>query len=328
MSRKESPKGQFFTRLEDSRFAYRSSIYGIKLLDSNIDGYKIVLAILGSTLARYYFLMIASRWGVWRDELLPHEILSFPIAFPGSDDLKKRLLSIIDRIINYVPGFMKGSEEIKRLENQLDEAVFDLYSLSSADRELVRERCHLDFDFYFNGSESVACESIQLPGINCGTLETLERMENSHGSLSPIDHPGYYNSLIPYLEVFQKQCAPFIEDGKEFLWQVIAPPGIRMIAVIFTLIDRGGMSPDTKYPGSSDTDNIKAWQDILSQLAEDNRYPIGRRIYIDGMMKLIKSRQIIIIKRSEVWLWTPRAARDDAEAMLLRVIKKDDHPRD
>lgn len=315
MSRKESPKGQFFTRLEEIRFAYRSSIYGIKLLDSNIDSYKIVLAILRSTLARYYFLMVASRWGVWRDELLPHEILSFPIAFPESDTLKKRLLFTINRIINYVPSFMNGSKEIKRLENELDEVIFDLYSLSRADRELVRERCHLDFDFYFNGPDSVACKPIRLPDINCGTLETLERMESC------------YDSLTPYLEVFQEQCAPFLESGKEFLWQVIAPPGTRMIAVIFTLIDKRDMPPGREYSGSRNTDNIKAWQDILSQLAEDNRYPIGRRIYIDGMMKLVSSRQIIIIKRSEVQLWTRRAARDDADATLLRALKKDYHPR-
>lgn len=331
MSRKESPKGQFFTRLEETRFAYNSSIYGIKLLSPDIDRYKIVLAILRSTLARYYFLMVAARWGVWRDELLPHEILSFPIAFPGSDALEERLLLTIDRIINYVPGLMKGSEDIKRLENELDEAVFDLYSLSGADRELVRERCHLDFDFYFNGLDSVACKPVRLPGINRGTLETLERMENENhrGTRGLIDDEyGYYGSLVPYLAVFQKQCGPFIENGKEFQWQVIAPPGIRMIAVIFTLIDKGSMAAeDAEYPGNSNTDDLKAWQDILSQLAEDTRYPIGKRIYIDGLVKLAGSQQIIIIKRNEVRLWTRRAARDDADAMLFRALKKGYHPR-
>jgi hypothetical protein len=323
----EVPQGQIISRLESKEFAYSARFSSIKLKEPNIDNYKIVLAILRSTLARYYFFMTTSCWATWHDEVLTHEIRSLPIAFPDNEDLKNRLLCIIDGIIEYVPGFMNGTKKIKRLENELDEAVFDLYSLSRSDQELIRERCHLDIDFLYNGLESAACSRIHLPNVNCGTLETLERMEDYHGSLSPIDDPGYYNSLIPYLQVFQKQCAPFIEEGKEFLWQVIAPPGIRMIAVIFTLIDKGDMSPDTEYPGSRDTDNIKAWQDILSQLAEDNRYPIGRRIYIDGMMKLVNSRQIIIIKRSEVRLWTRRAARDDADATLLRTLKKDYHPR-
>jgi hypothetical protein len=329
MSRKELPKGQLFTRLEEARFAYNSSIYGIKLMDSNIDRYKIVLAILRSSLVRYYFLMVASRWGVWRDELLPYEILSFPIIFPGSTALEERLLHTIDRIINYMPGFMKDYGDMKRLEEELDEAVFDLYSLSQPDRELIRERCRLDIDFLYEKSDSVANSEVRLPGLNRGTLETLERMGNDRSTPGSIDDDyDLYSSLIPYLEVFQKQCTPFIESGKEFQWQVIAPLGIRMIAVIFTLIDKGSMAAaDAEYPGNSNTDDLKAWQDILSQLAEDTRYPIGKRIYIDGLVKLAGPQQIIIIKRNEVRLWTRRAARDDADAMLLRALKKGYHPR-
>ncbi len=306
------PRGQIISRLESKAFAYSARFFSIKLKMPNIDNYKIVLAILRSTLARYYFFMTTSCWATWHDEVLTHEIRSLPIAFPENEDLKSRLLRIIDDIIESIPGFMNGAREINRLENLLDEAVFDLYSLSQPDRELIRERCHLDIDFLYNGLESDACSQIHSPNINRGTLETLERIGNDSNR---------FNSLIPYLETFQKQWASFIEDDKEFLWQVIAPPGTRMIAVIFTLIDKGDMSPDGEY--RKDMENIKDWKDILSQLAEDNRYPIGRRIYIDGMVKLVGSRQIIIIKRSEVQLWTRGAARDDADATLLRTLKKD-----
>lgn len=320
------PRGQIISRIESAEFAYSARFSSIKLKEANIDSYKIVLAVLRSTLARYYFFMTSSCWAAWHDEVLTHELRSLPIAFPGNDKLENRLLRIIDGIIEYVPTFMNSSGKIKGLENDLDEAVFDLYSLSSADRELIRERCRLDIDLLYNGSESIAYSPIRISGINRGTLETLERMNNYQGSPRLDADPDNYVFLIPYLEIFLKQWAPFIEEGKEFLWQVVAPPGIRMIAVIFTLIDRGDMPPDTGGYEIGNTEDIRAWQEVLSQLAGDNRYPIVKRIYIDGMMKIVTARRIIIVKRREARLWTRSAARDDADATLLRALKKEQYP--
>ena len=122
-----------------------------------------------------------------------------------------------------------------------------------------------------------------------------------------------------------KQWARFLEKGTEFHWQVVAPTGVPMLAVIFTQKDKG--KPLSKeFENNNDTGDITAWRKVLSQLAEDSRYPIGKRVYVDGMVKIVNPEQIIIVKRNEVKLWTINAAMDDAGATLARAIKNNRNP--
>jgi hypothetical protein len=48
----------------------------------------------------------------------------------------------------------------------------------------------------------------------------------------------------------------------------------------------------------------------------------ARRIFIDGIMRIVTPTDIVIIKRNEQRFWTRSAARDDAEATMLRAMKK------
>jgi len=54
------PKGQIISRLESEEFCFRHSIYCIKLAQPDDWKYKIILAILWSSLSRYYFFLTTS----------------------------------------------------------------------------------------------------------------------------------------------------------------------------------------------------------------------------------------------------------------------------
>ncbi len=91
---KTSPKGQIIARFEGQPFCFTNAIHGIKLKQRPLWEYKIILGILWSTLARYYFFLTSSNWGIWHHEIQENELLQFPICFPKSVSLKKHIISI------------------------------------------------------------------------------------------------------------------------------------------------------------------------------------------------------------------------------------------
>jgi len=65
------------------------------------------------------------------------------------------------------------------------------------------------------------------------------------------------------------------------------------------------------------------WDRLLTQ---DNlfRTPFGsRNIYIDGLVRIVTNKEIIIIKRNERRLWTRSLAREDADATLTQAMNRD-----
>jgi hypothetical protein len=49
--------------------------------------------------------------------------------------------------------------------------------------------------------------------------------------------------------------------------------------------------------------------------------PVSRKVYVDGMIRVVSDTDIIIIKRNERRLWTRSLAREDAEATLLQAMR-------
>lgn len=91
VSQKTIPKGQLIARIETAKFCFRNTINCIKLKEEFSDYYELVLGILWSSLARYYFFMTSSKWGVWHDQVYSDEILKLPIMLPHDDELKKEI---------------------------------------------------------------------------------------------------------------------------------------------------------------------------------------------------------------------------------------------
>jgi hypothetical protein len=47
----------------------------------------------------------------------------------------------------------------------------------------------------------------------------------------------------------------------------------------------------------------------------------ARRVFIDGMVRVVTKTDIVLIKRNERRLWTRSAAREDAEATLHQIMR-------
>lgn len=303
ISQETDPQGAMIIRYETEKFAYRHSINCIKLESKKDEDYKILLGILWSSLARYYFFMTASRWGVWHDDVLLKEILEMPVIFPKDEELKNRIIQAVDKLRHYIPPALGSSVEIKRLENQLDEAIFELYMLTPAECHLIRDRCKYTIDSFYNPNREMV---IDTPALKYGKQSSLpEQMDKQKG-------------LDGYLYVFLESLNPELEEGKELTYQIIYPPSVPMIAVIFTAQEK-----EIEVKPDHSTDDLLEWGNLLRKLEGETRTHYSKSIYIEGILRLYAADYVVIIKRNQERLWTRSAAYEDVEAIFLQALNKE-----
>ena len=318
--------GQIAARYETAPFCFRHSIYCAPVPDFAEDEAKIVLAILWSSLTRYYLFLTSGTWGLWHDDLRKEIIYSLPVQFPKDDTLNRRIIEAVDALRD-IPEQMEGEGTlfpleglpkhkrdalIRDLENQLDQGVYELFGLGAEERELIEELCGIGLDFFYHGMNSNAVEPLDWPDEfpTVGRRPDLER------------NGAYQNELSLYLSTFLDLWEAHLRDqGGQFRWRLVRPlEASSMTAAIFQTETAGDVLPE---PTESDE---QAWVGILRRLAESSRQPTtARRIYIDGLIRIVTDSDIVIIKRNERRLWTRSSARSDVEATMLLAMQLDNN---
>jgi len=292
----QGQKGIIVARFEDElRYSFYRSVYGIKLLSDEEDVYKLILGILWSSLARYYFFMTSANWGLWNHKLLLDEILQLPI--PDKKHFAvKRIITLVDRLRNYHPkeknllhtsGTLEG--EIKtqrnRWEAELDGAVCEFYALNSEQKDLIKDCCEVTVPFFYKPFES---------------LGFMPAVQNN--DLSWIDN---------YTRIFARRWNAYLGNDIEMRAEVHTGAHGNMVAIEFFPTDKAD-------PWNLNTHN-KSWDQLLDHVGKSLPQPMGvSQILMDGVVHAISNKAIIIIKRNEKRFWTRSLAWEDAEATLCK----------
>jgi type I restriction-modification system DNA methylase subunit len=313
-----TPKGMVIARYEDIKFSFTDSIFALKLRDENIDDYKYILGICWSSLARYYWFLTGSNWGVWRDKLLYGQVFRLPIKVSCNVILKSKILKIVEELQTRSPEEgdlfqiinsqnILTKRRIVDLEKELDQAVFELYQLSNAEIDLIRDMCEKTLPYYYSPDKSMASKPV-----------LTKRLSKPYGTIASLPKD---TDISEYLEVFIQSWIPYLDEGTEFGWQVYQSEQIdSMIAVVFSVQGKGNTY------NVNIASEIKSWDDVLMQLENNLREPFnGSRIYLEGIVRGVSKdkRFVLIIKRSEKRLWTRSMAREDAEATLNQAMDRD-----
>ena len=310
----QGAKGQIEARLEEKPYSFTFAIDGINVDHAEDWERKTLIGIVWSSLARYYFFLTAGSWGTWHYKVHLNELLGLPVRFPQDRQLRAALVEVVDQLRNQPkPDYSLFSprsyttEQIAadtvRLEQQLDELIFDLYELNEAERDLVRDMCDYGLPFFYDPIKSVAARPVsRFQTYPQGTAHNLPGNRQAERSLE-----GY---LYAFLQMWNRE----LEPKGEFRWRVIRRQRGSMLAVVFSTQEKGETLPDIP------TDQQGDWDRILQQCSAALHTLVSRSIYIDGMVRAVSDTDIIIIKRDEQRLWTRSMAREDAEATLLQAI--------
>lgn len=301
--------GQIEARLEHVDYSFQDSILGVNVDSIEDWKRKILTGILWSSLARYFYFMTSSMWGLWHHKIHLHELKSLPVRFPQENHLKEQLVQIVDTLRekgrNDTVLFEQSPTDsnIIALEKQLDMLIFDLFNLSASERELIQDMCNVGLEFFYQHISSQAILPIEMYSQKIqGTVLNLPITSESEQALD--------SYLRTFLQIWNRE----LEPTGEFSWQVIRPDNVPMITVIFRTQDKGQPLVNNGY------DDLSDWSEVLKRCSEVLHQPISHRIYIDGMVRIVTDTEIYIIKRDERRLWTRSMAREDAEATRLQAM--------
>ncbi len=291
-------RGVIKARYETQAFCFHRAFYGITARQDEPEWkYLILLGVLWSSLARYYFFTTTSTWGLWNHKLLLDELLQLPVVLDESHPATKRVVCIVDKLRGYHPeiqdlihlGVPENTIQRKRRkwEQQLDEAVFDLYDLTDEQRDLIRDCCEVTLPFFYKPLKSVGAE---LAVSDNGDEQWIEQ----------------------YTRVFARRWNAYLPDGQEMRADLHIGAHGNMVAVEFYPTDKGD---------SWDLTPRDDWQYVLDQLAEKLPQPMGTsQIVLDGLVYAVSEDAIIIIKRNLKRLWTRSLAREDAASTTCKAM--------
>ena len=119
--------------LQAFRAEEADAYFAASLPTSHKQSAHLLAAILGSSLASWFFLMTSSEFGIWKRKLLISDVASMPIP-----DLKQAVKSQAGKqLLQIEKGLRTPAIEATEWA-LLDEAVFDLYDIDEVDRVVVR----------------------------------------------------------------------------------------------------------------------------------------------------------------------------------------------
>lgn len=310
--------GGFITaRLETRKYAFRNSIHGVRLRGLEAWQEATIVGIFWSSLARYFYFTTSGSWGFWHDELHLEDVEQMPIRFPKDVKLRNRIVDVVAKlqVLDLPPANLTlfhgtaTTDLASTLEKELDDAIFDLYELAHDQRDLIREKCSLGLDLFYEHHKGKALQEVIQPVRSFGTLSDVSQAES-----------GLSTYLRTFLEIWNAELAP---DG-EFSWRVLSPPShAPLLAVCFT----------TRYKQNQRLAELPehdpaSWSDVLADLRQHSLIPSGTsRIFIDTFFRHVSDREILFIKRNECRFWTRTTARADAESALTHLMNMEEGVR-
>jgi len=296
ISESSHPRGTIIAQFVEMPFCFYRSIYGLKLSEQDEWCHKVLLAILWSSLARYYFFMTSANWGLWHHKLLLDELLRLPVVLDKESLTTQRIISIVDKLRNYHPqkrdlmhpdGVPEAEIETQRRiwEKELDEAVFELYGLNEEQKDLIRDCCEVTLPFFYKPFNSAGA----MPAVRGNDLSWLEN----------------------YISVFARRWNAYLGDAIEMRAEVHVGAHDNIVAVEFYPADK--TDPWNLFPKND------SWPDVLEQIGKALPQPLGTsQILVDGIVHVVSDDAVIVIKRNEKRFWTRSLAREDADATLCK----------
>ena len=302
--------GYITSRVETKTYCFRNSIHGIRLRGLETWQEAVIAAVFWSSLARYYYFITSGSWGLWHDEIHLENVKEMPIRFPTDADLRDRILHVVKALQNLdldPDGLALGGAaahlRLPKLEQELDAAVFDLYQLNTAERDLVCEFCTIGLDLFYRSRSSEALAEVVRPDRSVGTLPDVSDANAG---------------LAAYLRVFLESWKRELGTDEELVWRVLSPPSrAPLLAVSFGIYDK--MAP---LPNGGEQEE---WRNVLVKLEQASLVPArGSRIFIDTFFRYVGDQELLFVKRNEQRFWSRSAAREDVASTLAYLMNQED----
>lgn len=144
-----------FSFIDDS-VVYNSTVLGFRSEDK--DKLRYLSSILNSSLTTYFLLLISNSWGIERERIKPNEVYRFPIV--NDEEIMQSLISLHLKIERAIKESVL-EVEYKLIEKAINDLVFLLYEINSAEKQLIDDFIVYSVDLFHKKEKSKALYPVQ-----------------------------------------------------------------------------------------------------------------------------------------------------------------------
>ena len=127
-------EGRLVTAVSNRDLVFSDAFFGAALPTARPAAAYMLAAILSSSLASWFFLMTGSTFGLWMQRVLLRDIERMPVP-----DIDMSLDSKCGQRLSGLAQKLRQAPSASGFWKELDEAVFDLYSLDASERVVARD---------------------------------------------------------------------------------------------------------------------------------------------------------------------------------------------
>ncbi len=272
--------------------AFRHSITGVSGQPGQVDLLKWLVAYINSPLAQYFHFLTSTRWAVERGSIIQDEYKRMPFLLPDANDSRfQAALGAFDEIAVQV---RQGSilqdpttiAEITRLEGKIADAVFSLYGLTPAERQLVQDMVEYGIEYFRwskqKGRRPMAVEAVRPPD---------EGMLRSYAN-------AFIETLAPLLEYRRKTL-----NGHLFL------NGAPLSVISFELAE---LENHREVEVVGDAAKLRHVLRELDNMLLAQQSP---KVYMRRHVTIYDKTTLYLVRPSEKRFWTRSQARSDADSV-------------
>lgn len=260
---------------------YKNSIYGAALPSRWSEATHLLAAILSSSLSSWYFLMASSAFGLWMRRLLLRDIERMPVPA-----LKLALNSEIGRyLVQLARDMQEGSPSVSDWHN-LDEAVFDLYEMDTADRVVARDGMFRAKWQWKAGRDT----SVEVP--------TIDQISN------------YAREVLIALGAWLSAA-----KKRRIRAEVFELPERAPLRVVRFVLE--GRAEHPELPELQVVRTEGDLRDVLDRIGERLDVPLARSLVVQRELRVHDRNEVVIIKPAARRHWMGVSALEDADAVIV-----------
>ena len=276
--------GRPVAAVSDRDTVYKNSIYGAALPSGWSEAAHLFAAILSSSVSSWYFLMASSAFGLWMRRLLLRDIERMPVP-----DLKEALNSENGRyLVQLARDMQVGSPSISDWQN-LDEAVFDLYEMDTADRVVARD------------------------GLFRASWQWKEGRVASVEAASVSQLADYARNFVAAIDVWLSAA-----NKRRMRAEVFELPERASLRVVRFILEERSENPD--LPELNVVRTGGDLKDVLDRIGERMDVPLARSLVGQRELRIHDRNEVVIVKPAARRHWMEVSALEDADTVIVESL--------
>lgn len=277
--------------------AFSATISGVKAPPGQEDQLKWLVAYINSPLARYYHFLTSTRWAIERGNPLQGEYERMPFIILPADD--ERLREVIQHVNAINSVYEAASSQvlvdigqlIRPHIDTLNDIVFGVFGLTTAERELVYDVVNYEIGFF-----------------------EWSKRKNRYAKLVPSVQSPSASMLRDYANVFVETATALLRYTGQTLNATILRDGAPLCVAGFELVAATDRR-DVEY-----IDDAGRLRVLLRQLDSLLLEQQTETLYMRRHVRIYDGGRFYMARPSEARFWTKSQARADADSFLTDLM--------